>query len=141
MRVSVVIPCRNAAGTVADAVASALGQSSKPDEVVVVDDASTDRSVDTARLAGARVIRNGARRNAGGARNVGLEATSGDLVAFLDADAVAPPDWLARAREILESRTEVVGVGGSVANGRPGRWGALDYYMNHSEWIAGAAGA
>ena len=79
MRVSVVIPCRDAERTVGDAVASALGQSEPPAEVVVVDDASSDASGDAARRAGARVIRNAARRNAGGARNVGLEATSGEL--------------------------------------------------------------
>ena len=141
MRVSVVIPCRNAERTVAGAVASALAQSGPPDEVVVVDDASTDGSGDAARRAGARVIRNAARRNAGGARNVGLETTSGELVAFLDADAMAPPDWLSRARAVLAARPDVVGVGGSIANGRPGRFGELDYYMNHSEWIAGSAGA
>jgi glycosyltransferase involved in cell wall biosynthesis len=140
MRVSVVIPCRNAEGTVADAVRSALGQSERPAEVVVVDDASTDRSGDAARQAGARVIRSAARRNAGGARNAGLDATAGELVAFLDADAVAPADWLARSRSVLAARPDVVGVGGSIANGRPGRWGELDYYMNHSEWIAGAPG-
>ena len=141
MRVSVVIPCRDAERTVCDAVASALRQSESPAEVVVVDDASADASGEAARRAGARVIRNAARRNAGGARNVGLEATDGELVAFLDADAVAPTDWLARARSILEARPDVVGVGGAVANGRAGRWGELDYYLNHSEWIAGAAGA
>jgi glycosyltransferase involved in cell wall biosynthesis len=140
MRVSVVIPCRNAERTVAGAVASALGQSEPPVEVVVVDDASDDASGETAREAGARVLRNAARRNAGGARNAGLDATAGELVAFLDADAVAPPDWLARARAVLEARADVVGVGGRIANGRPGRWGELDYYLNHSEWIAGAAG-
>jgi glycosyltransferase involved in cell wall biosynthesis len=141
MRVSVVIPCRDAERTVGDAVASALGQSEPPAEVVVVDDASTDASGEAARRAGARVIRNAARRNAGGARNVGLEATSGELVAFLDADAVAPPDWLARSRAVLDARPDVVGVGGSVANGRPGLWGELDYFLNHSEWIGGTPGA
>jgi len=140
MRVSVVIPCRNSENTVADAVGSALAQSRPPDEVVVVDDASTDGSGDAARRAGARVIHNGSRRNAGGARNAGLEATSGDLVAFLDADAVAPGDWLERAGRVFASRPDVVGVGGAIANGRPGRWGELDYYMNHSEWIAGRPG-
>jgi len=140
MRVSVVIPCRNAERTVAGAVASALAQSEPPAEVVVVDDASEDASGDAGRRAGARVIRTVSRRNAGGARNAGLDATTGELVAFLDADAVAPPDWLARARAVLEARPDVVGVGGRIANGRPGRWGELDYYLNHSEWIAGAAG-
>jgi len=140
MRVSVVIPCRNAENTVADAVASALAQTHPPDEVVVVDDASTDGSGEAARRAGARVIRNASRRNAGGARNAGIEATTGELVAFLDADAVAPRDWLERALGVLAGRPDVVGVGGAIANGRPGRWGELDYYLNHSEWIAGRPG-
>jgi len=139
MQVSVVIPCRNAEATVSDAVGSALRQSEPPLEVIVVDDASTDASGEAARAAGARVIRNASRRNAGGARNAGLEAASGELVAFLDADAIASPDWLSRARAVLAARPDVVGVGGAIANGRPGRWGELDYYMNHSEWIGGGA--
>jgi hypothetical protein len=49
MRVSVVIPCRNAERTVAGAVASALAQSEPPAEVVVVDDASEDASGEAAR--------------------------------------------------------------------------------------------
>jgi glycosyltransferase involved in cell wall biosynthesis len=136
MRTSVVIPCRNGASTVPDAVASVFAQSEPPAEVVVVDDASTDRSAEAAREAGARVIRNAERRNAGGARNVGMEATRGELVGFLDADAVAPKDWLARARRAFEGDASIVGVGGRIVNGRPGRWGELDYYLNHSEWIA-----
>lgn len=136
MRASVIIPCRNAEATVRDTVASARGQTESPAEVVVVDDASTDGSADAAREAGARVICNASRRNAGGARNVGLDATEGDLAAFLDADAVAPPDWLARARRAFVADEQIVGVGGRIVNGRPGRYGELDYYLNHSEWIA-----
>ena len=135
MRTSVIIPCRNAERTVADAVASALAQSEPPFEVVVVDDASTDASADVARRAGARVLVNATRRNAGGARNAGIEATSGELLAFLDADAIAAPDWIARARARLEADPRVAGVGGRIVNGRPGRYGELDYFLNHSEWI------
>jgi glycosyltransferase involved in cell wall biosynthesis len=142
MRASVIIPCRNAERTVAGAVASALSQSEPALEVLVVDDASSDGSAEIARKAGARVLSNATRRNAGGARNAGLEATSGELLAFLDADAVASPDWLARARVVLESDARVVGVGGRIVNGRAGRYGELDYFLNHSEWIApGNAGA
>ena len=139
MRASVVIPCRNAAATVADAVASALSQTDPPAEVLVVDDESTDGSAEVARKSGARVLTNGSRRNAGGARNAGIEATSGDLVAFLDADAVAAPDWLARARQIFARDAAVVGVGGRIVNGRPGLYGELDYFLNHSEWILDSA--
>ena len=97
MRASVVVPCRNAERTVVDAVRSALEQTEPPVEILVVDDASTDGSAAAARRAGARVILNSSRRNAGGARNAGIAAARGDAFAFLDADAVAPRDWLARA--------------------------------------------
>ncbi len=141
MRASVVIPCRNAARTVADAVRSAFDQTEPPLEVVVVDDASEDGSAEAAGRAGARVVRNARRRNAGGARNAGMELAKGDTFAFLDADAIAPRDWLERAREALERDHEIAAVGGRIANGRPGRWGELDWFLNHSEWIrAGRAG-
>ncbi len=138
MRPSVVIPCRNAEHTVADSVRSALEQTEPPLEVIVVDDASTDGSAETARGAGARVIANRSRRNAGGARNAGMAAAKGDAFAFLDADAIAPRDWLERTRRTFEADPAIVAVGGRIANGRPGRWGELDWFLNHSEWIRAA---
>ena len=137
MRASVIIPCRNGERIVAEAVRSAFSQAEPPVEVIVVDDASTDATTQAARAAGARVLRSETHRNAGGARNLGIEASSGDVLAFLDADVVAPADWLARVRAALESDPQVVAVGGSVVNGRPGVWGDLDLYLNHSEWIGG----
>ena len=139
MRVSVVIPCHNAGGTVADAVRSALAQTEPPLEVLAVDDASTDATSKTALAAGARVLRTEARRNAGGARNIGIEAASGDVLAFLDADVVASADWLARVRAAFQSNPAIVAVGGRVASGRPGLFGDLDLYLNHSEWLGGPA--
>ncbi|HEX5854216.1 MAG TPA: glycosyltransferase family 2 protein [Thermoanaerobaculia bacterium] len=137
MRASVIIPCRNGERIVAEAVRSALAQTEPPLEVLVVDDASTDRTSQIARAAGARVLRTEVRRNAGGARNIGIEAASGDVLAFLDADVAAPRDWLERVRADFESDSRIVAVGGRVQSGRPGLWGDLDLYLNHSEWIAG----
>jgi glycosyltransferase involved in cell wall biosynthesis len=139
MRASVIIPCRNGKRIVAEAVRSALTQTEPPLEVLVVDDASTDGTGEAARAAGARVLRTEARRNAGGARNIGIEAASGDVLAFLDADVAAPPDWLARVRADLEGDPGIVAVGGRVVSGRPGLFGDLDLYLNHSEWIGGRA--
>jgi glycosyltransferase involved in cell wall biosynthesis len=141
MQASVIIPCRNGAHTVAMAVASAFAQSEPPLEVIVVDDASSDDTAAVAENAGARVIRNAMRRNAGGSRNAGIDAARGELLAFLDADAVASPNWLERARAQFERDATIAAVGGRIVNGRPDRYGALDYFMNHSEWMeAGAAG-
>ncbi len=119
MRISIIIPCRNGERIVADAVRSALEQSERPLEVIVVDDASTDGTVETARGAGARVLTTAGRRNAGGARNVGLEAAAGDVY----------------ARAAFEFDPEIVAIGGRVRNGRPGLYGDLDLFLNHSEWI------
>lgn len=59
--------------------------------VIVVDDGSTDGSPEAARAAGATVIANAGRPGPAGARNTGLRAADSELVAFLDADCLAPP--------------------------------------------------
>ncbi|HTU12072.1 MAG TPA: glycosyltransferase family A protein [Allosphingosinicella sp.] len=103
MRLSVVVPCFNAERFVGDALASILSQSRPPDQIVIVDDGSTDGSV--ARIAGfgdrVRLVRQ-ANRGAAAARNAGLAATDGALVAFLDADDLWPPGSLARRLAALD---------------------------------------
>jgi glycosyltransferase involved in cell wall biosynthesis len=135
MRASVIIPCRNGERLIGGCVRSALAQTEAPIEVLVVDDASTDGTAEEAQRAGARVLRNNRPRAAGGARNAGIEAARGEVFAFLDADVIAPPDWLARVREDFQRFPQAVAVGGRVQNGRPGMWGDLDLFLNHSEWI------
>ena len=139
VRVSVIVPCRNAARTLPATLAAVAAQSHRPAEVIVVDDASDDDSASVAQNLGARVLRNETRRNAGGARNRALEVANGDVLAFLDADAVPSSNWLERVAANFARDAAIVAVGGRIVNGRPGRWGDLDYYLNHSEWIGGTA--
>ena len=99
--VSVVIPAHDAERTLG-AVLAALGeQDAPPDEVIVVDDASTDATAEIAARAGATVVRNEQPLYAGGARNRGWEAASGDVVCFLDSDAIPQPGWGAGLRAAL----------------------------------------
>lgn len=94
---SVVIPTRNRAYLVAEAIESALNQRPGEIEVIVVDDGSTD---DTARVVtekfGSRVrlLRMPERRGVGAARNAGLHEVRGELVAFLDDDDIWLPGKL-----------------------------------------------
>ena len=101
-RVSVVIPARNAAATLFRAVASARAQAPPPDEVIVVDDASTDATASVAKNLGARLIRLPAPAGAAAARNAGIAAATGEVIAFQDADDEWLPDKLARQLPLLE---------------------------------------
>ncbi|TXS38872.1 bifunctional glycosyltransferase/CDP-glycerol:glycerophosphate glycerophosphotransferase [Streptomyces sp. OR43] len=101
--VTVVIPAYNAATTIGKAVQSAVNQTYELVEVVIVDDASTDNTLDVvAGFAGnnprVRVLRR--QQNSGGVgapRNMGIAQAAGRYVMFLDADDELPP----RACELL----------------------------------------
>lgn len=91
---TVVVPARDTAGTVARTVRSILEQRPGPPRVVVVDDGSTDDTAGRAAAAGAEVLRQ-APSGPGAARNRGIAAASTSLVAFCDADDIWPPGRLA----------------------------------------------
>ena len=98
--VSVVLPTRNRPDSLQRAVASVLGQTRRDWELVVVDDASDERtrSLLPAVVTGdprIRLLHHEARRGGGAARNTGIEAARGPWVAFLDDDAEWRPDKLA----------------------------------------------
>ena len=97
--ISVVIPCFNAAGYLAEALDSVMRQTLKPAEILVVDDASTDRSREVAREFGSAVRLIELRSNSGSAalpKDVGLREAQGEFIAFLDADDV----WAASKLEL-----------------------------------------
>ena len=103
-RVSVLIPCYNAENFVGEAIDSALNQTWKNVEVVVVDDGSTDNSVDILKSYGERIVfEAGPNRGACAARNRAFELSSGDLIQFLDADDKLCLDKLERQVQILAS--------------------------------------
>jgi glycosyltransferase involved in cell wall biosynthesis len=85
--VSVVIPCYNAEKYVAEAIESVLKQSYKNVETIVVDDGSTDHSIEVIRSFGDRVrLEQISHQGACAARNRGLQLSRGEFIQFLDAD-------------------------------------------------------
>jgi len=102
MRISVIVTCHNAEDTIADALTSVARQTRPPDEVIVVDDGSTDDSLDVIErhAPGARVISQ-ANQGVSRARNAGIAMAQGDLVALLDDDDTWHPTKLARQVEVL----------------------------------------
>ena len=101
-RVSVVIPTYNRAALLPRAVASALAQLEDGDEIIVVDDGSTDDTARVARSLDARVrYRPVPHGGAGAARNAGMDCARHALIAFLDSDDEWLPGKLARQRAIM----------------------------------------
>jgi len=95
--VSVVIPVYNGVRHLGDALASVLAQTRPAQEVIVVDDGSTDGSAVLLRdrFPTVRCLRQD-NAGAGAARNRGVAAATGDFLAFLDADDLWEPDKLQR---------------------------------------------
>jgi GT2 family glycosyltransferase len=126
-RVSVIMPCYNAASFVAEAVSCVLGQSYGNVELIVVDDGSTD---------GSREILEGLvqtnkprmqiysqdRQGPFPARNLGLKHAKGELVAFLDADDYWTPDCLEKLHAALTGQKADLAYCGwqNVGQGGPG---------------------
>ncbi len=105
--VSVVIPCYNAAATLTDAVKSALSQTYDNIEIFVVDDGSTDNSCDVAASFGDSITyihkENGGPASA---RNIGINHSQGELIAFLDADDLWLPEKLANQVAFLRTHPD-----------------------------------
>lgn len=108
--VSVILCVRNAAATVAEQVAALSAQDHpSPWELVLVDNGSTDATVEAARgawthpSASFRVVRADERAGLAYARNVGVAAANGAAVAFCDGDDVADPGWVAALHRALQT--------------------------------------
>lgn len=112
-RVSVVVPTANRADYLEVALASFARQDVEH-EVIVVDDASTDRTPDVVAAAGVRSIRQPAPRGANAARNAGIAAAEADLIALVDDDVEAPPGWLRALVEGAERHPGAEAFGGPI---------------------------
>jgi GT2 family glycosyltransferase len=130
MRLSVIVPVHNGADELRCCL-QALGASARlPDEIIVVDDASTDSSGDVARQQGARVIRlEGLPHGPAFARNRGAEAARGEVIVFIDADVTVHADTLARADRYLSEVPQIAALFGSYDSNPPAR-GLVTRYKN-----------
>lgn len=106
LRVSLIIPLYQGERFIAEAVASALAQDERPAEIIVVDDGSTDGGPAIARALPGVLCLEQPNRGPAAARNAGVQAACGDLIAFLDQDDLLRPSALRRHRETLAATAE-----------------------------------
>lgn len=109
-RVSIIIPCYNCERWVDQAIKSGLNQTYSNIEIVVVDDGSTDGTLEVLRTFGPRIkLEIGPNRGGNRARNRGFALSTGDYIQFLDADDYLEPDKIARqVRFLQETGADVV---------------------------------
>ncbi len=96
---SMIVPARNAAHTLARCLEAIVTQTTGDDEVIVVDDHSDDGTAEVAKRLGVKVIAMPSHRGAAAARNRGAAEAANAVLFFLDADVVLAAGALARARE------------------------------------------
>lgn len=120
-----------------DAIRSVLAQTRRADGIVVVIDHNDQLLANIrASFAGIVVIANQGAQGLSGARNTGLRTAATDVVAFLDDDAIAEPDWLDRLT-VHYADTKVIGTGGKVLplwqTGRP------QWFPEEFQWVVGCS--
>lgn len=108
MTISVIIPSYNQKEFLAEAIESVLFQSVKPDEIIVIDDGSTDGSLALARKYPVKVISQ-VNKGLSSARNTGIMNATGDYILPLDADDLLLPDAIKKILNVIEeTKTDIV---------------------------------
>jgi len=128
-QLSIIIPTHNSEDKITDCIKSLTSQSFSREkfEIIIVDDSSTDKSVDLAKKAGADnvIITNPC--FPGKARNIGVDNSKTNLIAFLDSDCKAKEGWINRIIEELKTSYVVTG---PIENGNknsPAAW--AEYFL------------
>jgi glycosyltransferase involved in cell wall biosynthesis len=116
MRISVIIPAYNAAAYIERALQSILNQTRAADEILVINDGSTDNTADILRRYESRIrIIEQANAGVSAARNTGIRSANGDWIAFLDADDEWLPEKLAKQCQFHQAHPEI-------------KWSSANYY-------------
>lgn len=110
--ISVVIPAYNEAKNIAECLDSLKEQATPADEIIVVDNASTDNTGAIAKKHGAYVIRE-SKKGVGAARKAGFKAAQGDIIISTDADCTFPKNWIAKIKKHFVKNPHIVAVYGA----------------------------
>jgi glycosyltransferase involved in cell wall biosynthesis len=135
VKISAYIPCFNEGAFLPAAIAALRGQTLPPDEVLVIDNSSSDDTASVATALGARVIRHERDLGRGAARARAMQEARGEFVLALDASCTIEPEFVRTAVEILK-REELDGVSARAVGPAPRttveRWRARHLYKEEA---------
>ena len=132
-KVTVYIPCHNAEKFIARCLTALLEQSLRPAEIIVINDACTDRTVQIAGEFPVRIVHLPSHNGLAAGRNAAIEEAGHEYVASIDADCIVEQTWLENLmKNILEE--DVGGVGGKLIEAHQeklaDRWRAVHMRQN-----------
>ncbi|NQU57169.1 MAG: glycosyltransferase [Rhodospirillales bacterium] len=110
---TIIVPAYNCADVLSGCLSALSEQTVRPLEIIVVDDGSSDETAAVAEsFEGVHLVRRPKRGGAGAARVSGVKEARADIIAFIDSDCMAPPDWLEKILGEFDRDPELVAVGG-----------------------------
>lgn len=104
MKISVVIPAYNEEAYIGNCLDSLMQQEVKPDEIIVINNNSTDKTVDIVKKYPVRIVRE-KEQGMIPARNRGFNEAQYEIIARTDADTILPPDWIKKIKEHFKDKT------------------------------------
>ena len=125
-KITVIVPAYNAASTLPQCLAALQNQA---DEIIVVDDCSTDNTREIARDAGCLVLQTPERGGPAGARNLGALSATGEILFFVDADVVIQRDATPLIRQRFQKDPMLAAIFGSYDDD-PAEKNFLSQYKN-----------
>lgn len=112
MKLSIVIPAFNEETRIVDCLKSISEQTVEPDEVIVVDNNCTDRTLELARQFGFVTIVKEPHQGRAHARNAGFKAASSDIIGRIDADSQLDSKWVENVKKHFEADNDLAGLTG-----------------------------
>ena len=115
-KVSIIIVNWNAGKYLNDCLNSLLNQTYKNYEIILVDNASSDDSVDIVEnfFPQVHIIRNSTNLGFAAANNIGIKNSTGELIALFNPDAVADKNWLSKLVSIIQDSSKIAGAAGKM---------------------------
>lgn len=118
MKVSLYVPCFNAEKYIKSCLEAVLKQSFSIEEILVIDDGSTDKTLDIVSQFPAKIIKHSKNKGLASARNTAIKSAKGDFLASLDSDCIPEQNWLEELMKNFSSK--ITGIGGKLLESSSG---------------------
>jgi len=127
VKISVIIPAYNEERQIAECLKCVINQIESPNEIIVIDNNSTDNTTQIAKSFGVKIVEE-KKQGMIPARNRGFNEAKGDIIARTDADVRVPPDWIKQIKMTFTDDKNLLGLSG------PAHFYDGHHFIQHKSW-------